>query len=437
LNILPWGDRLNAFSGVTLTGADFSNVTWGASTAAASTGLDQFFSGGSGATSAATKDSAVTFEGADLSLITGDAKTNMIANLGAFDGVTAIGPKFDDAMITNSTGWTQAELITAGWQYTGTNETLAYDLSTSETVTLDLSTEVLTNASGLSTWDATGLQIADGSNLTGLDMGELGVTAWTPTTFTTTEVTRFDGANLSGMTLNLEVHNFGYNDSFVGADFSNSTINTGDGYNQLFLFSDLTNADFSGATLDIAASGVRMNAFREAVLTGADFSNITWGISTAAATDNLHQFFSGGSGATTRKNRHRAVTFEGADLSLITGDAKTNMIANLGGFDGSTPIGAKFDAAMLANSSGWTLSELIDAGWQLVHGKLKIRHISGNQAQLDCSDLPAEGLITIQFTESLIDSDWVDIGTVQSGSTSYTWDVEDESRVGFYRLKIE
>ena len=39
----------------------------------------------------------------------------MIDNLGKFDGKTAIGAKYDQAML-NESGWTAAELNAAGWQ---------------------------------------------------------------------------------------------------------------------------------------------------------------------------------------------------------------------------------------------------------------------------------------------------------------------------------
>ena len=41
------------------------------------------------------------------------------------------------------------------------------------------------------------------------------------------------------------------------------------------------------------------------------------------------------------------------------------MIKNLGGFDGKTAIGAKYDQALLTKS-GWTAGELNAVGWQKV-----------------------------------------------------------------------
>ena len=45
----------------------------------------------------------------------------MIKNLGTFDGETAIGAKYDQAMLKLS-GWTAAELNAAGWQFVSKQE---------------------------------------------------------------------------------------------------------------------------------------------------------------------------------------------------------------------------------------------------------------------------------------------------------------------------
>ena len=165
------------------------------------------------------------------------------------------------------------------------------------------------------------------------------------------------------MTLSFTGHNFGHGDSMKKVNFSGSIINTTG--NQAFLFTDLTGADFSGATLNIAGFSGRMTAFRKAVLTGADFSAVTWGLSTDGLTEKTEFFFNGGPGSSSAADKHLAVTFAGANLSRITGPARTSMINNLGGFDGKTAIGAKYDQAMLTKS-GWTAAELIAAGWQVV-----------------------------------------------------------------------
>ncbi|MDP4610519.1 MAG: sulfatase-like hydrolase/transferase [Opitutales bacterium] len=106
-------------------------------------------------------------------------------------------------------------------------------------------------------------------------------------------------------------------------------------------------------------------AFRDAKLAGANFRNITWGVSTDGLTQKTEFFFSGGPGSTTAADKHLAVTFEGADLSRITGAAKTAMIQNLGKFDGETAIGAKYNDSTLTKS-GWTAAELDAAGWRRV-----------------------------------------------------------------------
>ena len=69
------------------------------------------------------------------------------------------------------------------------------------------------------------------------------------------------------------------------------------------------------------------------------------------------------SGTTSVDDKHLAVTFAGADLSRITGDAKSAMIRNLGKFDGATPIGAQYNKSTLSKS-GWQATELDAAGWQ-------------------------------------------------------------------------
>jgi uncharacterized protein YjbI with pentapeptide repeats len=202
----------------------------------------------------------------------------------------------------------------------------------------------------------------DGSDLSAVDFTAFG-TSWTTGSFGDSAKTIWDGAKLSGLTLNFTGTNFGYNDSMKKIDFSGSTINSKG--NQPFLFVDLAGADFSGATLNMHGFSGRMSAFRDANLSAADFSGVIWGVSTAGLSKKTEYFFSGGPGSTSAADRHRALTFEGADLSRITDAAKAAMIQNLGKFDGATAIGAKYDQAML-NASGWTAAELDAAGWQMV-----------------------------------------------------------------------
>ena len=190
-----------------------------------------------------------------------------------------------------------------------------------------------------------------------------GKKVWKTGDFTNESKEVWDGVDLSGMTLTFTGNNFGYHDSMKKVNFSGATINT-DG-NQPFIFTDLTGANFSGATLNFTGYAGMMTAFREAKLAGADFSNVKWGVSTEGFTKKTGHFFSGGAGSTSVADKDLAVTFEGADLSLVTGVAKTAMIEHLGKFDGGTAIGAKYDASTLAKSK-WTAAKLNAAGWQLV-----------------------------------------------------------------------
>jgi hypothetical protein len=186
-----------------------------------------------------------------------------------------------------------------------------YDLGMDLTLTVDPATDSLSNLGSITNWDSTSthLKLADGSDLSNVDFAALGISSWTTLNFgDLSKATAWDGANLSGITLVTD-GDFGAGDSF----------------------------------------------------TGADFSEVTWGTPTSAA--DASKFFSEGAGAASAANAADAVIFFGADLSLITGDARTVMINNLGGFDGTTPVGAQFDADFITNS-GWNKAALVAAGWQ-------------------------------------------------------------------------
>ncbi|MGD9420477.1 MAG: carbohydrate-binding protein [Verrucomicrobiota bacterium JB025] len=186
-----------------------------------------------------------------------------------------------------------------------------YDLGRDLTITHDPDIHALTNLGSITAWTSTSshLKLADGSNLANFDFTSLGITSWETTDFDNPAVaTNWNGANLSGITL-ITDGNFGAGDDFKAADFS----------------------------------------------------NVVWGAATSTA--DATRFFSGGSGATSAAAKDDAISFHGADFSLITGQARTAMIDNLGGFDGDSPIGAKFDPAFLA-LSGWDKEELTAAGWQ-------------------------------------------------------------------------
>ncbi|MDF7801630.1 carbohydrate-binding protein [Pontiellaceae bacterium B1224] len=185
------------------------------------------------------------------------------------------------------------------------------DLGMDTAITVDPATHELTNLGGITAWDSTSthLKLADGSDLNNLDFPMLGITSWKTTDFSdAAKTTIWDGANLSGITLYAD-GNFGAGDSFIGADFS----------------------------------------------------DVVWGQATATA--DASEFFSEGSGATSAATAADAITFVGADLSLISGQARTVMINNLGGFDGAAPIGAIFDPVFIINS-GWDKTALVAAGWQ-------------------------------------------------------------------------
>jgi hypothetical protein len=263
------------------------------------------------------------------------------------------------------------------------------DISTEASITFDSSEDLLTNTNGISAWGSGYLDLNDGSNLSGFDFTALGITSWTAGTFSSSDATTWDGANLSGLNLTFTGHNFGYNDSMVGTDFSDSTI-TISSYNQAFLYVNAEGADFSGATINLTPYSGRVNFFRKNTsitdtytsIRDADFSDITWGVAIGDS-GSLHDlFFDVGPGTTSAADKDHAVTFEGADLSLITGLSKSNMIANLGGFYGTTPIGAKYDQAML-DASGWTASELDAAGWQEVVESIVVEQSGDNPIVFD------------------------------------------------------
>ncbi|MEP4077856.1 carbohydrate-binding protein [Haloferula sp.] len=187
-----------------------------------------------------------------------------------------------------------------------------FDLGMDQSLTYDPASHELTNHCMITAWDATStyLRLQDGSDLSNFDFTQLGITSWETTDFDDAgTVTNWNGANLSGITLHSD-GNFGAGDNF----------------------------------------------------SGASFSNLVWG--TATSTADPAKFFSGGSGASSAATAEDAINFFGADLSLITGTARTIMINNLGGFDGPTRIGARFDPEFITNS-GWDQAALIAAGWQL------------------------------------------------------------------------
>lgn len=239
-----------------------------------------------------------------------------------------------------------------------------FDIGDDASTTFNATLDKLKNAQGVKKWKPGLLKLDDGSNLSKVDFAALGIKSWNADSFGGNANTIWNGAKLNGLTLKFTGHNFGHNDSMRKVDFSGSTIVTTG--NQAFLNVDLTGANFSDATLNIAGFSGRMTAFRKAILTGADFSGMTWGISTAGLTRKTEFFFSGGPGTHSAEDKHLAVSFEGANLRRITGAAQQAMIRNLGKFDGKRPIGAKYNQAMITQS-GWSAAELDAAGWQKVN----------------------------------------------------------------------
>jgi len=97
-----------------LAGADFTNSVW--LFTGNSDGDPDAFNIGPGSTSIADSALAADFSGADFSGVTDSVTTGeIIANLGLFDGTTAVGAFFDENTVL-PTGFTSADLIAAGWQ---------------------------------------------------------------------------------------------------------------------------------------------------------------------------------------------------------------------------------------------------------------------------------------------------------------------------------
>lgn len=189
-------------------------------------------------------------------------------------------------------------------------------------------------------------------------------------------------------------NNWAFADNFTGTDFNSLTITIGDGganANQPFVNATIVNADFSGVTFNwnpfLNANGMRLNMFRQSTVTGtqysgATFADSTWNILLDGAIDpSQATWFNDGSGATSAATAANAVNFSGADFnfsgtnaSTLNDDVATILITNLGGFDDTTAIGAKYDAAFVANNfaafgyaSGALLEADLDAaGWQAI-----------------------------------------------------------------------
>lgn len=262
------------------------------------------------------------------------------------------------------TGYLALSFLTAGVAHAA-----VYDLGTNTTVTFDSSVDTLTNTGGITAWDNTTLKIDDGSNLAGVDFTALGVTTWSAATFNNSPVTNFDGADLSGLQINLIASSNNFrDDSFIGTNFSGATITTA--ANQPFVSvggTNLQNANFTGATLNFSHNGAfGFNTYGSDLggnkLAGADFSNSIWVYT--GTSDGDPDAFNLGAGSSTIADKGLAADFSGADFSGVA-DATTmgEIIANLGLFDTGTAIGAKYDANTVL-PTGFTTADLDAAGWQ-------------------------------------------------------------------------
>ena len=232
-------------------------------------------------------------------------------------------------------------LVNINWFELSYPSIIDYDLGMDTSVVFEPAIHTLSNANSIAVWDSTStyLKLQDGSDLRGIDFSQFGITSWTTTDFNNASLeTKWDGASLSGLTL-IADGDFGAGDSF----------------------------------------------------TGADFSNIVWG---ATTTTSGTSFFSGGPGTTSAADRDEAISFLGADLSLISGNARSVMIENLGGFDGDAAIGARFDSEFLT-ASGWEFDSLVEAGWQF-EARLLVQS-SGSNSPLSVSGVD---LAQTQFLNS-------------------------------------
>jgi hypothetical protein len=198
----------------------------------------------------------------------------------------------------------------------------------------------------------------------------------------------YTGEDFSGQSVDTDIDNWGYNDNFTDADFSDATF-TFSG-NQPFLATTITNADFSGATFNWTLyennDELRANLFRVTTVTGtayanASFANTVWNITLDGTSISIDDWFNDGSGALTADTASDAVDFSGAEFNFfgigaddLADDMAAILISNLGGFDGDTAIGAKYDTTFLTNNYevfGYDSVDdletaLISAGWQSI-----------------------------------------------------------------------
>lgn len=243
-----------------------------------------------------------------------------------------------------------------------------YDISTNTTVIFNSASDTITNTGGLTTWATTGLKFDESSNLSNVNFSTLGVTTWDANLPNSAATMVWDGANLSGLTLNFTGNNKFRDDSLVGVNFSGATIATNG--NQPFVDTgslNLNNANFVGTTFQPSFNGslgFTTYAGSQTILAGADFSDSVWQSPVSSGAD-LMRTFNMGPGTTSVADAMNAANFSGANFSGLSTAAQGYVITNLGKFDGSIAIGAFYDNDTLSNS-GWDAATLNAAGWQAI-----------------------------------------------------------------------
>ncbi|MGJ8676130.1 MAG: PEP-CTERM sorting domain-containing protein [Akkermansiaceae bacterium] len=181
------------------------------------------------------------------------------------------------------------------------------------------------------------------------------------------------GVDFSGQILTTSIDNWGRNDNFSNATLTNVIFNFNGG-NQPFLNTDISGADFSGATFNwdvfVINGDHRVNMFRGLTgIDGASFVDTIWNIDLSEDSIGNADFFNNGSGITTGVDFSGAdFNFSGTDTSLAD-DIGGLLITNLG-----TGVGAVYDDAFVTNNFAdfgfadeAALETALDgAGWQAV-----------------------------------------------------------------------
>jgi hypothetical protein len=199
-------------------------------------------------------------------------------------------------------------------------------------------------------------------------------------------VVDWSGADFTNQTLTTSIDNWGRNDNFSEANFSDAIFNF-DGGNQPFLAVDISDADFTGATFNwtpytLSGQKHRVNMFRNATgSAGADFSDTVWDITLNVAELDNTDFFNNGAGAADVANKADAMNFSGADFNFLGTDTSLAddigalLISNLGSTGtGAAAFGAKYDSDFVNNNysdfgyvSAVALeTDLTTAGWQVI-----------------------------------------------------------------------